>query len=240
MPRQTDQQDRVLGLFAKQPVPGQVKTRLAAETCADWAAQVADAFLRDTLHRLLWIDAHRVVAFAPADAEPFFANLIDYRFQLIPQVDGDLGQRMAAFFAGQFQAGAKRVVLIGTDTPTLPPDYIERAFDELKRSEVEAPTKDVHLVLGPATDGGYYLIGLAGQVPPIFEGISWGSERVLAETTSRLPEDGCRLTLLPPWYDVDTLKDWRVLTGHVYAQRQAGFDPGVGFTEGLWVDFDWE
>jgi glycosyltransferase A (GT-A) superfamily protein (DUF2064 family) len=154
-----------LGVFAKHPVPGAVKTRLAAEPSSEF-----------------------------------------------PQREGDLGQRMAAFFAEQFVAGADRVVLIGTDSPTLGRSLIERAFHELN---------SVDVVLGPATDGGYYLIGCAGRVPPLFGGIAWGSSRVLQETIACLPAS-YRLALLPPWYDVDTLDDWRALCGHLAALRRAG------------------
>src|SRR5947208_2721997 len=84
---------RVLGLFAKEPKPGQVKTRLAAETSVDWAARVATAFLLDTVERLTRIDAHRILAYTPSMAYPYFADLAEDRFHLLPQTDGDLGQR---------------------------------------------------------------------------------------------------------------------------------------------------
>src|ERR1700739_1077090 len=90
---------RVLGVLAKQPLPGLVKTRLAAETSPQWAARVAAAFLSDSLDRLVSIDAHRVLAYAPPEAESFFSQLARGRFTLMPQVKGDLGQRMAAFFS---------------------------------------------------------------------------------------------------------------------------------------------
>src|SRR5262245_12360567 len=101
---------RVLGLFAKWPRPGQVKTRLAASTSPEWAACVADAFLRDAVHRLGHVDARRVLAFTPDEAEPHFAELVRGRFTLLPQGVGDLGERMARFFAGEL-AAAEAVVL---------------------------------------------------------------------------------------------------------------------------------
>src|SRR5262249_947051 len=116
------------------------------------------------------------------------------------------------------QNGAQAVVLLGTDSPTLPLDIIERAFLELDHAEI---------VLGPATDGGYYLVGCRERLPPIFDGISWSSDSVLAETIARLADSSWRLALLPPWYDVDTQSDWRMLAGHVAALRRAGIDPGL-------------
>jgi rSAM/selenodomain-associated transferase 1 len=214
---------RTLGLFAKRPTPGAVKTRLAAESSAEWAAAVAAAFLHDVLDRLATVEGRRVLAFAPPEARPYFAEAVRGRFELTPQTDGDLGRRMAAFFQEQLTAGADRVVLVGTDSPTLPVSLIEQAFEELEYADV---------VLGPATDGGYYLIGCAGQVPAVFDGMAWGGPRVLLESVARLPADR-RLALLPPWYDVDTLADWCALRGHLAALRRAGQDPGAPHTERL-------
>lgn len=209
---------RTLGLFAKLPEPGLVKTRLAASTSPAWAAQVAAAFLADTVELLAHVEARRVLAFAPADAHDFFAAMVGDRFELTPQSDGDLGRRMAMFFAVQLQGGTHAVVLLGTDSPTLPIAHVHQAFDALESADV---------VLGPATDGGYYLIGCAGHVPPIFDDIAWSGPRVLAQTTTRLAEAGLRLALLPPWYDVDTLDDWQMLRGHLAALTLAGADPDL-------------
>jgi rSAM/selenodomain-associated transferase 1 len=215
---------RVLGLFAKWPRAGEVKTRLAADSSADWAADVASAFLHDVVDRLAAVDASRVLVFAPRTAEASFADLARGRYTLHPQADGDLGRRLAVFFADQFRTGAASVVVLGSDSPTVPAAFVEQAFRELQRADV---------VLGPATDGGYYLIGCARGLPPVFEGIAWGRSCVLRETIRRLTDSACRLALLPPWYDVDTLDDWRMLEGHLTALRRAGLDPGVPHTERL-------
>lgn len=212
---------RVLGVFAKRPAPGRVKTRLAADTSPEWAARVASAFLLDTLARLADFDARRVLAYAPDDAAAYFTPLAGDRFVPAPQGGGDLGQRMAAFFQSELRAGVASVVLLGTDSPTLPITYVDQAFRELERADV---------VLGPATDGGYYLVGCARRLPPIFEGVTWGSPRVLAETVARLAAPDWTLALLPPWYDVDTLNDWWVLRGHLAALGRAGVDPGLRHT----------
>ena len=215
---------RVVGLFAKWPQPGRVKTRLAATTSDAWAADVAAAFLQDLTERLSVVPARRVLAFAPADAEGLFAAVVGDRFTLVPQADGDLGRRLSSFVGQQLAAGAGSVVVLGSDSPTLPVAHVEQAFAELERADV---------VLGPATDGGYYLVGCARRVPPIFEGVSWGGPTVLAETVARLADPSWRLAVLPPWYDVDGLDDWRMLCGHLAALRRAGIDPGVPHTERL-------
>jgi rSAM/selenodomain-associated transferase 1 len=216
----------VLGVFAKWPQPGRVKTRLAAATSAAWAADAALAFLRDVTDRLTAVDARRVLAFAPPDAGPLLAGVVGGRFALVPQADGDLGRRLSAFIEGQLADGAESVVVVGTDSPTLPVPHVEEAFALLARADV---------VLGPATDGGYYLIGCR-RLPPIFDGIAWGGPTVLTETVARLADPEWRLALLPPWYDVDTLDDWRMLRGHLAALRRAGLDPGVPHIEALCGD----
>jgi|SRR5579884_1962338 len=214
---------KVLGLFAKWPSPGTVKTRLASSDTA-WGARAARAFLLDTLQRFATVDAQRLLAFTPAAREADFAALAADHFVLTPQVDGDLGRRLAAFFAQQFEAGASVVVAIGTDSPTLPVAYVERAFAMLETADV---------VLGPATDGGYYLVGCGPAYPPLFDNIAWSSRHVLADTIAALAEPRWRLALLPPWYDVDTPEDWELLRGHVAALRCAGMDPALPYTEAL-------
>ena len=214
----------VLGLFAKWPRAGQVKTRLADVVGPERAAQVARAFLLDTLDRLAAVPVRRVVACTPDEAEGDFAPVVSGRFALRPQGDGDLGARMARFITAEIAAGGDAVVLVGADSPTLPVEYVERALAEIDRADV---------VLGPATDGGYYLLGCGRRVPPIFDGIDWGGHHVLGDTLARLPAKGWRLAVLEPWYDVDTAEDWQVLRGHVAALRRAGLDPGVAFTEAL-------
>lgn len=216
--------ERVLGLFAKQPLAGAVKTRLAAATSAEWAARVAAAFLGDTVERLAGIEARRVLAFDPAAGQAYFAEVVGHRYELVSQGTGDLGERMARFFASQLAAAARSTVLVGTDSPTLPLHFVQQAFRELERAD---------LVLGPATDGGYYLVGCGPRLPPTFDGIAWSKPNVLADTVARLTDPTWRLALLPPWYDVDTLEDWQMLCGHLAALERSGIDPGLPQTKAL-------
>jgi uncharacterized protein len=210
---------RVLALFAKWPQAGATKTRLG-----DRGAEVAHAFLLDSVDRFARIDAHCVLAFAPADAEKEFAALVQGRFHLVPQHPGDLGQRLCGFLQDQLRAGVESVVFLGTDSPTLPLEYVADAFASLETADV---------VLGPATDGGYYLLGCARRLPPIFERITWSSSSVLADTIAALNDLQWRMSLLPPWYDVDTPDDWEMLCGHVAAMRRCGIDPQVPHSEEL-------
>ncbi len=214
----------VLGLFAKWPCPGAVKTRLAAETSAEFGSRVASAFLRDSIERLSALDVEHVLSFTPPEERATFTPLCGDRWRLVPQCDGDLGARLTDFFARQFEREAKQVVVVGTDSPTLPLDHVRGAFTRLETAEV---------VIGPATDGGYYLIGAARPVPQIFADVRWSKSDVLHQTIARVESMALRLALLPPWYDVDSLDDWRMLRGHLAAMRRAGIDPLAPHTEAL-------
>jgi rSAM/selenodomain-associated transferase 1 len=221
----------VLGIFGKRPEPGRVKTRLAAAIGPEAAAHLHEAMLFDLLD--LW-DAsgvlapggRKVLVFDPGDAGPWFDERVPASYALQPQADGDLGSRMAEFFAGEFEEGATRVVLIGSDAPTLDPSFVVGAFLALEGRDV---------VLGPATDGGYYLVGCRHAVPPIFERIDWSTPEVLAQTIDRLDGKGLSVAVLPPWYDVDTPEGVRMLRGHLRAMRRAGMDPMLARTE-AWLE----
>jgi hypothetical protein len=216
---------RTLILFAKAPRPGSVKTRLSPVLGPEARSALAAAFYRDALALVARTDAERkVVAFSPADGEEDLRRLGGEGLELTPQAGGDLGERMRAAFAGAFahavaagagfpRAECGRVVVIGTDSPTLPPAFLEEAFTVLEAKDV---------VIGPARDLGYYLIGLARPFPELFEGIAWGTSEVLPETLRRVARAGARLHLLAPWHDVDTPEDLAFLRAEVEALRLAG------------------
>jgi rSAM/selenodomain-associated transferase 1 len=188
-----------------------VKTRLATELGAARAAEAAHAFLLDTLERCARVAARRIVVFAPSEARAEFASLVPAGYELIEQGSGDLGERLAQFFGAQ--AEGTHVVVLGADSPTLPLDYVEQAFALLGQYEA---------VLGPATDGGYYLLGSRGLLAEAFADIPWSTPHVLEATVAQLQRRGRSLALLPPWYDVDTVEDWHFLRGHVRALQLAG------------------
>ena len=221
--------DCVLGIFGELPQPGRVKLRLAAEWGPDVAAEVYEAMLFDTLDawdspEILSPGGRRVLVYAPDEAGPWFDDRVPSSFAMQPQVDGDRGQRMEAFLAGELEDGAERVVLIGADSPTLDPTIVVSAFLCLEGRDV---------VLGPATDGGFYLIGVRESVPTTLEGIDWDSPSVLSQTIDRLAETDRSLAVLPPWYTLDRPDDLRILAGHLRAMRRASFDPGLPRLERL-------
>jgi rSAM/selenodomain-associated transferase 1 len=214
----------ILGIFAKQPIRGQAKTRLAHATSTEWAERVASAFLGDTLDRFSTVPANCVVVYAPASGGDYFSATAQQRYETMPQCDGDLGQRLGAFFRDARSRGFQCVVAIGTDSPTLPVAYVEQAIQLL-------PTHD--FVIGPASDGGYYLIGTSCDECSIFDEIPWSTSRVLESTIARIRDASTTVALLPPWYDVDTVDDWNLLRGHVLGLRRSGVDPGVPRVERL-------
>lgn len=117
----------------------------------------------------------------------------------LPQSGADLGERLGATFRTLFAGGYRRVVVIGADSPTLPSAHLKAAFERL--------LQDDDVVLGPAEDGGYYLVGAMRLVPPMFEEIPWSTRRVMQATLAALERCGLRSTLLPLWYDVDRPAD---------------------------------
>jgi rSAM/selenodomain-associated transferase 1 len=176
----------VLGIFGKKPEAGRVKTRLATAFGPEAAAEMHEAMLFDLIatwgsDTLLDPGGRRVLVFSPGDAGPWFDARVPASFVLQPQVEGDLGRRMQAFFASEFEDGATHVVLIGSDAPTLDPTIVFSAFLCLEGRDV---------VLGPAADGGYYQVGSRRAPPPIFDRVDWSTPEVLGQTMERLRDTG--------------------------------------------------
>ncbi len=187
-----------LGVLAKYWQPGAVKTRLAATVGDDRAAAMYHGFLTTTLARLGHLADRSVIVFTPAERRKEFTQLAAVRWSTRLQIGGDLGERMCAYFEQSLSDGASRIVLIGSDSPTLPVEFVERAFRLLTQEQV---------VLGPTTDGGYYLVGIRAQIPPIFDKIPWSTPDVWQETVARLAQHAIGFAELPAWYDIDNEAD---------------------------------
>lgn len=192
----------LLIVFVKRPRPGEVKTRLAQNVGADDASAVyramAEHVLRETAARAAG-EYGRLVRFTPASAREEIERWLPSE-PCAPQAGDDLGERMAHAFAQAFADGTRRVVLIGTDTPALERGHVLQAFQALRTHD---------LVIGPARDGGYYLVGLAAPRPELFRGIAWSTPSVCAATLARAAAHGLRTHALPELCDVDTLADLR-------------------------------
>ena len=205
-------------LFAKKPVPGAVKTRLQSHLSASEAARLYEAMLLDCATALHETQAAaKVVAFTPAHAEDALRTLLAPigTFEYAPQPEGDLGQRMEGLIQWAFARGAERVVIIGSDSPSLPARYIDEGLALLREKEV---------VLGPSTDGGYYLVGRRKGESRIFQDVAWSTGMVFEQTLARLGTQ--TLGLLPPWYDVDTPAEAGFLKVHLEALARAGSTQG--------------
>ena len=190
-----------LMVFAKAPAPGRVKTRLAPAVGEAGAARLHAAFVRDVVARHDNPPLRALTVWRAGDLDhPLWAEL---GVDLETQCSGDLGDRLAHAFAQEL-ADDVPVVVLGTDSPSLPCAFVNRAFAMLQTHAV---------VLGPACDGGYYLIGIRGAMPAVFKGIDWGTESVFAQTVEALNAAGIEFALLPYWYDVDRPSDLRVLRG---------------------------
>ena len=200
----TDRHTGMLIIMAKQPRAGAVKTRLCPPLTPAQAEALYSAFLRDTI--LLVAAAAQLagvtpaLAYAPPDAEGYFRALVPNSFVLLPQLGADLGARLRNLPAQARAAGFTVAVMISSDSPTLPPALVARTFSELARP-------DVDVVLGPCTDGGYYLIGLNADQPALFTGISWSTDQVMGQTLAAAAGAGLRVALLPSWFDTDTADD---------------------------------
>lgn len=192
-------------VFVKAPRPGTVKTRLAAGLGPDGEQRAADLYrgLAEsavaTARALAREGAAVTVHFAPGDAAGEVAAWLGPDIPLVPQAAGDLGARMASSFSAVFAAGASRAVLVGSDCPGLDPRRLREALAALRSSD---------LVLGPAADGGYWLIGARGGVPPVLDGIPWSTVDVLRRTLDLATARArLRVVLLDTLHDVDTASD---------------------------------
>lgn len=197
----TPRPKRALVVLARAPEAGRVKTRLAREIGDRAAVQAYRELGTAVLGAAGRLgDCDLRVAYTPADQEGRMRAWLGPAPGYEPQLQGDLGARMLSAIAGRFAAGAGKVLLIGTDCPDLDPALFETAFARLDRADV---------VLGPAIDGGYYLVGMKRLIAELFEGIPWSSPATLSATLARAAAAGVSVALLEPRRDIDTAADWR-------------------------------
>ncbi len=185
----------VVLVFQKNAILGQVKTRLAVG--------MGELPALDIYRHLIELTYSALEA-VPVSVWTYFSDFIpESTYPTVEksyvQQGQDLGERMANAFARTFESGRDKVVLIGTDCPTLKSQHLLQAFEALNHSD---------LVVGPASDGGYYLIGMNRSMDFLFEGITWSSELVLSQTLALAAAQGLQTSLLPVLEDIDTLEDW--------------------------------
>ncbi|EOQ87297.1 transferase 1, rSAM/selenodomain-associated [Leptospira yanagawae serovar Saopaulo str. Sao Paulo = ATCC 700523] len=189
--------EKKLIIFAKQPKLGQVKTRLAHAIGDTKALDVYEELLQITESVTSNLDADKIVYWdqIPELPNPYFT----FGFRHFTQTSGDLGSKMANAFQNEFQESNGKVLIIGTDCPYLNPSIFSDAYKALDHSD---------FVIGPAIDGGYYLLGMKEYLPFVFRGIPWSTESVLKLTLEAIKKNHFRYSLLKELDDIDTVNEW--------------------------------
>jgi hypothetical protein len=185
----------VLITVAKRPTPGETKTRLSPPLSAAQAAALYECFILDAVELMRQVpDVRRVLAYYPPSERDYFYDLAP-DFELAAQAGADLGARLDNLTKTYLERGYEKVVVVDSDSPNLPAEYIKLAF--------EGFSTGVDLMLGPCDDGGYYLIGLRRPASRLLREVQMSTPRVTADTLALAAEEGLRVHLLPAWYDID-------------------------------------
>jgi uncharacterized protein len=206
-----------IAVMAKASIPGRAKTRLSPPLTPEEAAALNTSFLRDVADNLISASAFANIrgfmAHAPAGSADFFNAILPERIGLLETVAPSFGDCLLHAARSLLAAGHHAVCLLNSDSPTLPTAYLTAAATALA-----APGD--RIVLGPSTDGGYYLLGLKRPHRRLFEDIDWSTEKVSAQTLARARELGLPVHQLPSWYDVDDLDALRTLVGELFEDRR--------------------
>jgi rSAM/selenodomain-associated transferase 1 len=205
-------------VFLKYPDKGKVKTRLASAIGTDAATELYRCFILDLLANLEQLEVDLYLCFHPEGSQQRLLEWLGDEYRYLLQRGDNLGQRMKNALFDAFGNGCEKAVVIGSDSPDLPGGLVEEAFSVLGEKDV---------VIGPASDGGYYLIGFARHTyhTEAFDDVHWSTDRVFGETMARLRASGLRVHVLPEWHDVDTVSDLRRLV-----QRNNKIEPQLSMT----------
>lgn len=186
--------------MAKRPEPGRVKTRLAATVGDKAAAALSHAMLLDAVDFCRQWTRDVFVFGAPAKSGPWFRNVLPSDVTVALQEGAGLGERMLNAFASAHQQAPGPMLMIGSDIPAFPGEWLRQAATALESGEAD-------VVFGPSADGGYYLVGMNRPVPEAFGGIRYSQDDTLAQTLEALDRQGIAASLLPEWQDVDVIED---------------------------------
>lgn len=194
-----------LVVLTRYPEVGTTKTRLiprlGAERAADLQRQMTEYVINSIRPLQQQVALSMEVHFSGGSLQQM-QNWLGRELTYCPQISGDLGQRLQQIFGHGFQHGLERIVIIGADCPQITAAHLRQAFHQLHRHDA---------VLGPAEDGGYYLVGLSRTCAPLFHNIAWGTERVLEQTLAAAANHHVSSALLETLCDVDRPEDMRVL-----------------------------
>lgn len=216
-----------LAVMAKAPCPGKVKTRLSPPLTIDQAAALNICFLQDTAQNIAKVAATSetsgLVCYTPVGEERLFDSLLPDGFALIAQRGDSFGERLQAAAGDILAYGFGAVCLINSDSPTLPTTALRQAVVELSRP-------GDRIVVGGASDGGYYLIGLKAAHAAPFADIHWSTSTVYAETVAAIAGSGIALVKLPVWYDVDDAETLNLLSNELLRDTPPSFATATGYS----------
>jgi uncharacterized protein len=202
-----------IAVMAKASIPGRTKTRLVPPLTPDEATACNTAFLRDVADNILAASVEASIAgymaFGPPESRPFFRENLPDDIGLIDAWYPDFGDCLFCTLAALLQQGHRSAVVLNSDSPTLPTALL------VETAHVLARPGD-RVVLGPAHDGGYYLLGLKDTHRRLFQDITWSTEHVARQTLDRAAELGLPVHLLPEWYDVDEVRTLRMLQTELF------------------------
>ncbi len=199
--QQPERRDHRVIVMTRYPEPGKTKTRLIPAVGSERAAAIHLCLVMRTLNvalQAMTTSDVQVEVHYTGGSEDQFRTTFGVQPRYVPQSEGVLGERMQSAMAAAFREGASRVVVIGTDCPALDSSHLAETFEQLARTDV---------VIGPANDGGYYLIGTRRQLPQLFEDIDWGTDRVLQQTLQQAAELNVTVSQRVPLSDVDFAED---------------------------------
>jgi rSAM/selenodomain-associated transferase 1 len=185
-------------IFAKEPESGRVKTRLAGKMDDNEIIELYKDFVRRTIDIAGKVESDNKFLAYDSSGEAGFIKSIKGDLSLFRQEGETLGERMHNAFLYSKKSGNDATIIIGSDSPDMPFEYVEKAFNCLEKSDV---------VLGPSRDGGYYLVGLKQPDERIFKDVNWSSDKVFSETLKNIENIGKVASSVDEWYDIDTAQD---------------------------------
>ena len=204
-----------VAIICKTPMAGQSKTRLSPPLRPEECAEISGCFIRDLSASIASVAADADIAgcavYTPVGSEAALRRLLPQDFQLLPQGEGDLGARLLKGTADLLEVGYAGAILVNSDSPTLPPAILHAAADAVRQGD--------NVVLSPAFDGGYTLIGLSRPHARLFEDIPWSTDVVYRLTLQRAAEVGLPVVNVPGWYDVDDARSFRMLEDELAGRR---------------------
>lgn len=204
----------VVIVMVKAPLPGFVKTRLAPPLTGEYAASLAACFAQDAVATAKRAVADVVVAYTPSAGRALLEPLLPPGLLWVEQRGAGLGGRLRGIVRHALRSGFGPVIIIGTDSPTMPASFVETANEALASGEAD-------VTLGPTADGGYYLVGVAAECRGLFRDVAWSTPLAYRQTAQNASRLGLRLLDLPLWYDVDTPRDLLRLREELFADEGA-------------------